>query len=402
MRHRVVLCVSDQIKVKFFMEDLSPILNKVVPLRRELHQHPELSGQEINTADTIRNFLEPSQPDHVHKNVGGHGLIFTYESGHTGPHLMFRAELDALHIQEHNQIPHRSRFADRGHLCGHDGHMAILAGLGQYFGGQRPARGKVSLLFQPAEETGEGGLQVVQSQAWLENQPDYLFALHNLPGFPAKKVLVKPDIFAAASQGLMAALTGTTAHAARPEQAKSPALALSQSIQDLHAFRDAGLPYEDFVLLTVVHALLGMPSFGITPGYAELRVTLRSFRNEDMSQLQHWVEETIAKRAKAAHLKYDFQYSEVFPATINHPEAYQMLCNALASLEVEVESQELDTPFRWSEDFGYYTRDCKTCFFGLGAGENKPDLHHENYDFPDEIIATGIQLFKAITRQILA
>lgn len=381
------------------MEDLSPILEKVIPLRHELHQHPELSRQEINTADTILRFLQSTQPDKIHSHVGGHGLIFTYASGQPGPHLMFRAELDGLRIQEQNHIPYRSRFPERGHLCGHDGHMSIIAGLGHYFGNKRPTNGKVSLLFQPAEETGEGGLQVVQSQAWLDDKPDYLFALHNLPGFPARRILVKPGIFAAASQGLTANLRGTTSHAARPEQAKSPALALSQIIQELHEFRSADLTYEDFVLLTIVHALLGTPSFGITPGHAELRVTLRSFRNEDMAQLQHWVEEVIAQRAVTAGLKHDFQYSEVFPATINHPEAYRILCDAIAILEMD--SQVLDTPFRWSEDFGYYTRDCKTCFFGLGAGENKPDLHHENYDFPDELIATGIQVFTAIAKTLL-
>lgn len=381
------------------MEKLSPIVDKVIPLRHELHEHPELSGQEINTADAILKFLEPTKPDKIHTNVGGHGVIMTYESDKPGPHVMFRAELDALRIEERNEIPYKSRFPERGHLCGHDGHMSILAGLGYYFAKLKPAKGKVSLLFQPAEETGEGGFQVIESQAWQENQPDYLFALHNLPGFPAKKVLIKPGIFAAASQGMKATLRGTTAHAARPEQAKSPALALSYIIQDLHEFKSADVAYDDFVLLTVVHALLGTPSFGITPGLAELRATLRSFRNEDMSTLQHWAEEVIANRAKAAGLSYDFQYSEVFPATINHPEAYQILSDSLDS--VNVSRQVLDTPFRWSEDFGYYTRDCKTCFFGLGSGQNKPDLHHENYDFPDEIIETGLQVFTAIVRNIL-
>ncbi len=382
------------------MENLSSsILQKIVPLRHELHQHPELSGQEMNTADTILNFLEPTQADLVHKNVGGHGLIFTYESGQPGPHLMFRAELDALRIEERSVLDYRSRFLERGHLCGHDGHMSILAGLGHYFGDKRPVKGKVSLLFQPAEETGEGGLQVIESEAWKGNQPDYLFALHNLPGFPLQQVLIKPGIFAAASQGLSAHLRGTTSHAARPEQAKSPALVLSQAIQDLHGFNPDDPLYEDFVLLTVVYALLGTPNFGITPGSAELGVTLRSFRNEDMSQLQQWVEEVVAQKAKQADLSYDFQYAEVFPATINHPEAYQMLLDTMNTLDVGY--QILEEPFRWSEDFGYYTRDCKTCFFGLGAGEYRPDLHHENYDFPDEIMATGLEVFLGIARQIL-
>lgn len=382
------------------MEKLSPIIEKVIPLRHELHAHPELSGHEINTADAILNFLNSSEPDHVHTNVGGHGLILTYDSGQAGPHLMFRAELDALRIEERNDIPYKSRFPERGHLCGHDGHMSILSGLGLYLGENRPKKGKVSLLFQPAEETGEGGLQVVESEAWKQNTPDYLFALHNLPGYPLRKILIKPGIFAAASQGMLATLRGSTAHAARPEQAKSPALALSHIIQELHNFKSSEVIYDDFVLLTVVHALLGTPSFGITPGLAELRVTLRSFRNEDMSSLQHWAEEIVKLNAKSSGLAYDFQYSEVFPATINHPEAYQILNDTLNQLKVQTEV--LDTPFRWSEDFGYYTRDCKTCFFGLGSGVNKPDLHHENYDFPDEITETGLQVFTAIIDQLLA
>ncbi|MDF9796996.1 amidohydrolase [Catalinimonas alkaloidigena] len=381
------------------MEKLSPIIDKVVPLRHELHEHPELSGQEINTADAILNFLKPTQPDHIHTNVGGHGIIMTYESGKPGPHLMFRAELDALRIEEKNDIAYKSRFSERGHLCGHDGHMSILAGLGFYLSESRPAYGKVSLLYQPAEETGEGGSQVIESDAWQEQKPDYLFALHNLPGFPLNKLLLKPGIFAAASQGMKTILRGKTAHAARPEQAKSPALALSHIIQDLHDFKSANTEYDDFVLLTVVHAVLGTPSYGITPGLAELGVTLRSFRNEDMTTLQHWAESVISRWANSEGLTYDFQYSEVFPATINHPEAYQFLTDAVAGLDVS--SEVLDTPFRWSEDFGYYTRDCKTCFFGLGAGRDTPDLHHENYDFPDEIIATGLQVFTAIIKNIL-
>jgi amidohydrolase len=381
------------------MEKLSPILQKVIPFRQELHQHPELSGQEINTAEMVLNFLQPSRPDTIARQVGGHGLMLSYDSGQPGPHLMFRAELDALRIQEKNDLPYQSRYPERAHLCGHDGHMSVLAGLGLHFGRFRPAKGKVSLLFQPAEETGEGALQVVQSAAWQENKPDYLFAFHNLPGFPVGKVLIKEDVFAAASQGMCSILSGATAHAARPEQARSPALALSRIIQEFSDFRGQ-LKHQDFVLLTVVHALLGTPSYGITPGYAEIRATLRSFRNEDMSRLQHWAEEVVKKRAVDAGLEYSFEYKEIFPATVNHPEAYAMLKKVLGSMEVS--TLELDTPFRWSEDFGYFARDCKCCFFGLGSGEDKPDLHHENYDYPDEITAGAMQIFASVANFLLS
>jgi len=382
------------------METLSPILQKVIPLRQELHQHPELSGEEINTAELILAFLEPSQPDRIEKQVGGHGMIFSYDSGKEGLHVMFRAELDALRIQEKNDLTYQSRYPERGHLCGHDGHMSIIAGLGLHFGDVRPKRGKISLLFQSAEETGEGALGVVNSKAWRRNKPDYLFALHNLPGFPVGKVVLKDDVFAAASQGMCSTLEGSTAHAALPEQATSPALTLSHIIQDFQGFGQSDMIYHDFVLLTVVHALLGSPTYGITPGYAELRATLRSFRNEDINMLQNWAEQVVKKRAEAAGLRYDFQYGEIFPATVNHPEAFQILSEVTQRMGLE--AQRLNTPFRWSEDFGHYSRDCKTCFFGLGAGEDKPDLHHENYDFPDEITAGAIQVFSSIANYLLS
>lgn len=381
------------------MESLSPILEQVIPLRHELHQHPELSGQEINTAETILEFLSPTSPDQLEKHVGGHGIIITYDSYREGPHVMFRAELDALPIQEKNVLKYRSRYPEKGHLCGHDGHMSILSGLGLHFGRFRPPKGKVSLLFQPAEETGEGALEVIKTLSWQKSKPDYLFALHNLPGFPAGQVLVRNGVFAAASQGMCSILRGATAHAARPEQARSPAIPLSQIIQDFQHFGDDQQVYQDFVLLTVVHALLGTPSYGITPGYAELRATLRSFSNEDINHLQHWAEEAVKRRAEAAGLAYEFQYSEIFPATVNHPEAFEILSAVLGQLNMTIRS--LDEPFRWSEDFGYYSRDCKTCFFGLGSGVAKPDLHHENYDYPDQITEGGMRIFLAIAEHLL-
>jgi amidohydrolase len=381
------------------METISPNLETIKSLRHELHQHPELSGQEMNTAETVLKFLMPTQPDSIAQQVGGHGLILTYNSDQPGPHLMFRAELDALPIQEKNSVTHRSRYPEKGHLCGHDGHMSILAGLGLHYGRFRPKKGKVSLLFQPAEETGEGALEVVKSQAWQKNKPDFMFALHNLPGFPTGQVLIKENTFAAASQGMCSILRGATAHAAHPEQAKSPAIPLSQIIQDFQHFKEDEHQYHDFILLTVVHAVLGTPSYGITPGYGQVRATLRSFTNEDIHYLQSWAERVVLHRAEAASLTHEFQYSEIFPATINHPEAFKILSDSLVTIPANVKT--LEVPFRWSEDFGYYSRDAKTCFFGLGSGVNMPNLHHENYDFPDKIAADGMQIFLAITDHLL-
>jgi len=136
----------------------------LVAFRRELHRHPEISNEEEETARRVVAFLAGTKPDEVLTGLGGHGVAVVYDSGRPGPTVLFRSELDALPIEELSGVQHASTVPGKSHMCGHDGHTTILAALGRQFGRARPATGRVVLMFQPAEETGNGAAGVVSGR----------------------------------------------------------------------------------------------------------------------------------------------------------------------------------------------------------------------------------------------
>ena len=157
---------------------------EIIKLRHNLHSLAEISGQEKQTAKKVKQLLEPMQPCRIVENIGGYGLAAVFDSGKSGKTYMFRAELDALPLEEEIDVDYASINPKVSHKCGHDGHMAILLGLAGIINSHRDLwNGKVILIFQPAEETGTGADLVWSDPkfAWLK--PDLVFALHNLPGY---------------------------------------------------------------------------------------------------------------------------------------------------------------------------------------------------------------------------
>ena len=144
------------------------MINEIIKLRRELHQNPELSGLESKTANHIRSFFDLHHPTEIIENLGGQGLAAIYEFSTNGPTIALRCELDALPIDEVNQFIHKSKTKGVSHKCGHDGHMAILAGLIFWIKKQSFEIGKVVLLFQSAEETGQGAFQMLNDERFSQ------------------------------------------------------------------------------------------------------------------------------------------------------------------------------------------------------------------------------------------
>ncbi|PKP33532.1 MAG: amidohydrolase [Bacteroidetes bacterium HGW-Bacteroidetes-16] len=371
---------------------------ELITLRHKLHQNPELSNQEFRTSEHISAFIQQLHPDEVIL-LGKTGKAFVFNGKQPGKTIVFRAELDALPITEISDKPYQSVNEKVAHSCGHDGHMTIVAGLAQRIAENRPVRGRAVLLFQPAEEVEQGARDVVEDPEFQKLKPDYIFGLHNVPGKKANSILVKPGSFAAASTGMTIKLTGKTSHAAEPENGISPAMAISRIIHRLHQLSDSSVLFKDMVLLTIVHVMLGEIAFGTSPGYAEIRVTLRAFENEDMELFTANTEKLVREIAHAEKLACEIGWSEVFPATVNHPECIQMIEQSAIDLGLSVEN--LQTPFKWSEDFAYYTGIYRGGFFGLGAGVHHPQLHNPEYDFPDEIMDTGISMFFNLYEKLL-
>jgi amidohydrolase len=375
------------------------LIAKLIVFRRQLHSEPEVSGNEINTSRKIVDFIESTNPSKVIMGIGGHGFAVVFDSGNAGPTVMLRADLDALPIQESNKFAHRSLVKGVAHLCGHDGHSTILAGVAFMLKQNQPKKGRVVLLFQPAEETGEGAAAVIADKKFADIKPDYTFALHNLPGFERGTVCVKDKTFASASVGIIARIKGLSSHAAHPEDGRNPDKALAQMILALNYIVKYPDDFNDFTLLTIIHAKLGEVAFGTTPGSATLMATLRTYLDSDMRKLRSEVESTIRNICKEHKLKVEIEYTEEFPATSNNKECVDIVLNASKKLNIPIEI--LKEPFRWSEDFGHFSKISKSTIFGIGSGKKHPQLHNENYDFPDEIINNSVKLYLQIVDSIL-
>ncbi|TJV96623.1 MAG: amidohydrolase [Mesorhizobium sp.] len=371
--------------------------------RRNLHRHPELSGEEERTAATVVAMLRETLPDRIVTKIGGYGVAAIYDSGKPGRRVLLRCELDGLPIEDIADIPYRSNVPGKGHQCGHDGHMAMIAAMARLLGRKRPEKGAVILMFQPAEENGSGARKVVEDAVFAELKPDFAFAIHNMPGIPFGQVRIVDGPVCCASSGVMLELVGRTAHASQPETGVSPMSAIARLMPEFAAMSSpigTSTSNPDFALVTVTHADMGAPVFGVAPGEAKLFATLRSLTDNGMAALIDKVEALARTVTQENGLKLEIGYTDIFVTCHNHPDAASIVRTALDRIGVVHGPGML--PLRGSEDFGYFGRGAKMALMLLGSGETLPALHNPDFDFPDDLIPVGSQIYAAILQAVEA
>ncbi len=372
---------------------------ELTELRRKLHRRPELSGEEVETAKTIVDALNAISPTKILTGLGGHGVAAVFDSGVAGPTVLFRAELDALPIHELSNNPWASAVPGIGHMCGHDGHMMFLLALGRSVSRNPIAKGRVILMFQPAEEDGTGARAVVSDAAYNDIRPDYAFAIHVEPGRPFGYVSTRVGLINCASKGLEVKLKGKTAHAADPEDGISPALAVAKLIPVLGGLGKGGALDDNFRMSTVTHACVGEYSFGIAPGEAVITITLRAARDDALQAMEDEARAMTRGVAAEYGLAVSFDVCDAFAATVNDAEATEIAVTAMNALNVE--NGDAGLPMRASEDFGVFGWGAKAAMLCIGPGEGYAALHSQEYDFPDDLIPVGAAIFERITRDLL-
>lgn len=370
-------------------------MNNLTNLRHTLHKFPELSGQENQTSRLLHGLLKNLNPDQLFTFIGSTSLIAVFDSFREGNTVVFRADMDALPISETTLLPYKSQIPGVSHKCGHDGHSTILYGLADYISNNRPKTGKVILLWQAAEETGKGAKEIINDIKPFK--PTYCFGLHNLPGYEINTIVVKEGTFASASEGMIIDLKGIQSHASEPEKGNNPASVLAQLILDIPKFStgiNEGQLNENYSLITIVHANLGEPALGISPSEARLMMTLRGSSNNTIDHLKSRISLLVDGIASSHNIGYNISFSDAFPATVNDHEAVQIINDAASQISLKLVT--IDQAFRWSEDFAHYASISKAAIFGLGAGVDHLPLHNPDYDFPDEMINSGVDIFKSI------
>lgn len=370
-------------------------LDLIIALRKELHNCPEISGQEVQTKAMLKTFLQKHTTLEMHDC--GDGFYVAYRAhgadleGATPkgvikksviPGIAFRADYDALLMPD----------GSAAHLCGHDGHAAALCGIAlaleeMALKGQKLDR-DVYLLFQPAEETGTGAEGC--TELFAKENVSEIYGAHNLPGFAFGKVLTRPGTFACASRGVTLEFQGKPTHAAYPENGISPAYAMGELLSKLPDVSEAE-HFGGMTLCTVIGMNMGKKAFGAAAAGAEVWLTLRAEHDVDLEKLYNDILQLSKRLAKENQLAFSYEVQDVFPATKNHPECSQKV---IANCKGEL----LEVPMRWSEDFGHYLKVCKGAFLGIGAGEDYSPLHTEHYEYPDALLEPTINAFLALVR----
>ena len=350
----------------------------IVQLRKELHENPEPSMHEINTKHILMQFIAK----HTHSiEIVDRGLWFyVVKKGknHDVP-IAFRADYDAVMCED--GCPR--------HLCGHDGHSAVLAGFSLWLDTVEVEK-DVYLIFQPGEETGQGAK--ICADLLTDKNIEEVYGFHNIPGYKMNEIILHEHTFACASSGMEIILNGKQSHAAYPERGINPAIAISEIIQSMQDAMNE--EHKGIVLGTVIGIEAGSDSYGVSAGKGILRLTLRAEYPEEYKDFVHKIENKVIELAEQCGLSYRISYIEEFPAKVNHKYCVEKIRNAARELNIKVLCP--DEPFRWSEDFGYYLQKTKGAFWGIGCGENHPGLHTAEYEFEDGIIDSAIEIYKRI------
>lgn len=375
-------------------------INYLTNFRKKLHQFPELSDNEEQTALAVVNELKQCNPTTIITKLGGYGVAAIFKSPAKGKTILFRAELDALPIQEENTFEHTSKYPGISHKCGHDGHATILIGLARKLKLNPLLKGEVILLFQPAEENGNGAKAVLSDEKFKSLKPDFVFSLHNVPDYDKGTIIIKNNSFTPSVTSLKITLKGKTSHAAEPENGINPDLALQEIIVAIKALADTNLDSETFTVVTTVYATLGSEDYGISADYAELHFTIRCWTANQLKKIKE-ISSTIVRNISKKHqLKHMLDWIYEFDSNNNDDDAVDYILKAAKFNSFRV--IEKQTPFKWGEDFGTFTQQYKGAMFALGSGKQTPALHNPDYDFPDEITPFGVKMFHSIINLIHA
>ena len=360
-------------------------------IRHQLHRMAEASNEELKTSAYIRQRLEQLQPSKIVTFPKGNHLLAEYDFGGGGKTVLLRADMDAVRVQETLDLPYKSENEGVSHKCGHDGHSTIMLRVAEMLHQQPLPQGRVLLLFQGAEETGEGARQILESGILDAYSIDCAYALHNIPAEPAGTIICKSGSFTCSVISCDIVLMGKTAHAAEPWNAVSPFPAAQRLTDLVLSLNQTDVQRKDFCVATLIEFRVGSQAYGVAAGDGVLRFTIRTREDAHLQQIISEIESKAKSEAAAENLQCEIRWLEYFAASNNAEKAVESIKECADNLNLTYQAKPI--PFFWGEDFGLFTQHYPGALFGLGSGTTQPPLHHPDFDFPDEIVETGAGMF---------
>jgi len=394
--------MNDRLRCFCQLGDLSGDAGFLSATRQHLHQHPELSFQEADTAALVARHLQ-AWGWAVTRGVGGYGVVGTLKAGASVRSLALRADMDALPIAEATGKPYASRHTGVMHACGHDGHTTMLLGAAQQLARTRNFDGTVQVVFQPAEEAGQdSGAQRMIEDGLFERFPcDAIFGLHNSPGVPSGHFCFGSGPFMAACDTAHITIHGRGGHAARPHQTVDPVLIAGSLVMALQSVVARNVEPRQTAVVTVGMLHAGTAP-NVIPDTATMALSIRSFDAGVRDLLQQRITALVTAHVQGYGGEVRIDYERGYPVLVNS-DAETAFARQVA--EELVGPGRVIAPFPpvpGSEDFAYYLLHKPGCFLRLGNGEGGAMLHHPKYDFNDDILTVGAEYWTRLVERYLA
>ena len=382
--------------------EILSLQSDLVTWRRAIHQRPELGFQEQITADFIAQKLTKWQIEHQ-TGIAQTGIVATIKSDRPGKVLAIRADMDALPIQEENEVNYRSLHDGKMHACGHDGHVAIALGAAYYLAQHRQDfTGEVKFIFQPAEE-GPGGAQPMIEAGVLKNPDvDAIIGLHLWNNLPLGQIGVRSGALMAAVECFRCKILGKGGHGAMPDQTIDVIVVGSQIINALQTIVARNVNPLDAAVVTVGEFQAGT-ALNVIADTAQMSGTVRYFKSELENLIGKRIEDIIAGVCQSHGAKYELDYWQLYPPVINDTHITELVRSVAMDVVETPMGVVPECQTMGGEDMSFFLNKVPGCYFFLGTANPDKGLayphHHPRFDFDETALSIGVEIFVRCVEQ---
>jgi amidohydrolase len=389
-----------------------PIVNRVADLqgeiaewRHDLHAHPELLYDVHRTAASVAERLKAFGCDEVVSGIGRTGVVGVIKGSRDGTQrrtIALRADMDALPIEEANELPYKSTVPGKMHACGHDGHTAMLLGAAKYLAETRNFAGTAVVVFQPAEEGGAGGRAMVKDGLMDRFAIDEVYGMHNYPGMPTGAFGIRPGPLMASTDNITMEIEGVGAHAARPHSGIDPIMVGAQIVNALQTVVSRNVDPVEAAVVSITVFQAGNAD-NVIPQTARLRGTARTLKAEVRELVRTRIAEVVEGIARLHGAKVRLDLRRGYPVLSNHARETAFAAQVAGEIAGRERVDADMPPVMGGEDFSYMleARPGAFIFLGNGDGEGTCDVHNPRYDFNDEILPVGASYFVRLIEMTL-
>ena len=364
------------------------MLPEITAWRRDFHEHPELLFDVHRTAAKVAELLRSFGCDEVVEGIGRTGVVGVIKgrTDSAGRVVGLRADMDALPIIEQTGVPYASKTPGKMHACGHDGHTAMLLGAARYLAETRNFDGTTVVIFQPAEEGGGGGREMVADGMMDRWGIQEVYGMHNMPGIPVGHFAIRKGALMAAADQFEVVVTGKGGHAAKPHDCVDTTVVAAHIIVALQTIASRNVDPLKQVVVSVCTVETDSTAHNVIPQVVKMKGTVRTMDHAVQDFVERRISEIVSGTAMALGASATVHYARGYPVTINAEENTDYAVEVARQVSGHVDPET--APLMGAEDFSFMLNERPGAYIFVGNGDTAM-VHHPAYNFDDNVIPFG-------------